>query len=338
MNHFCTYCDQGYAARLLCLHDSLAAAGEPFVLHVLCFDAETERVLRSAGQPSIDIVALNEVLLADPDYASIRAQRTKVEFYFTATPVFLRYCFDRAPAALQMTYLDADLYFFGRPSAVFAAQGEASVGIVPHRFPPRLRHLEEKGIYNVGWVSFHRDTSGLACLGWWRERCLEWCHDRVDGGRYADQGYLDEFPKRFSGVRVLEDPGINAAPWNIDDARLEVRSGVVHLEDRPLLFYHFQGMRELLPGWFDPGLLFYSSTMTRALREFVYLPYLRKLVAMQERLRMQGIAPQRGYHRLAPGRSWRDHWNRFVVQHLLPVYRRLRGQLLYCSARELARS
>src|SRR6185503_15291489 len=99
-------------------------------------------------------------------------------------------------------------FFFGSPSAVFREQGEASVGIVPHRFPPRLAHLVENGIYNVAWVSFQRDRDGLECLEWWRKRCIEWCHDYIDNGRFADQGYLDEFPKRFGGVCAIDHPGI----------------------------------------------------------------------------------------------------------------------------------
>jgi hypothetical protein len=333
VNYFCTYCDCGYAARLLCLHDSLLAQGEPFVLHVLCFDAETEAVIKATNKPSLTLIALNEILQSDPDYAAVRARRTRVEFYFTATPVLVRHCFARTASAEQMTYLDADLCFFGPSSSVFAAQGEASVGIVPHRFPRRLQHLDTNGVYNVGWVSFRRDASGLACLGWWRERCLEWCHDVVETGRYADQGYLDEFPIRFAGVHALPDPGINAAPWNIDGARIEVRDGAVHINDSPLLFYHFQGLRELAAGWFDPGLLFYSAKMTPALRDLVYLPYLRNLMAAQQELqRTHGIVPRRGYHRLTAGSSWRDRWHRFAVARLLPLYRRHRGQLLHCSA------
>ena len=45
MNFFCTYCDEGYAARLLCLHASLRAQGEPFRLLVLCFDEATARAV-----------------------------------------------------------------------------------------------------------------------------------------------------------------------------------------------------------------------------------------------------------------------------------------------------
>jgi hypothetical protein len=333
MNHFCTYCDQGYAARLLCLHDSLRAQGEPFRLHVLCFDAATAAVVTAAAQPSLIAVALGDVLAADPDYAAVRGRRTAVEFFFTATPVFVRHCFGREPAAERMTYLDADLFFFGPPSAVFAEQGEASVGLVPHRFPARLAGRAIYGTYNVAWVSFRRDRDGLAALEWWRERCLEWCHDRLDQGRFADQGYLDEFPRRFGGVRGLDHPGINAAPWNMDGVRIAERDGRLSVNDRPLLFYHFQGIRELLPGWFDPGLRAYTATLTPELRDVVYRPYLKTLVATQRRLqREHGIAPRLGYDRLKPGASWRERWERAKARWLWPHYRRFRGELLRVAA------
>ena len=330
MDHFCTYCDRGYAARLLCLHDSLAAGGEPFRLHVLCFDAETAAVVAAAGRDSLVAIPLAELLKAEPDYAAVRAQRTPVEFYFTATPVLVRHCLRRVPAAERMTYLDADLYFFGSAAAVLAEQGGASVGIVPHRFPDRLAERRQYGTYNVAWVSFRRDPDGLACLEWWRERCLEWCHDRLDQGRFADQGYLDEFPRRFGGVRVLDHPGINAAPWNMAGVAVTAADGAVQVNGRPLWFYHFQGIRELVPGCFEPGLRAYGTALTPARRALVYLPYLRKLVAVQDRLAAaHGLAPRRHSARLHAGGSVRDRWERFKAGWLLPHYGRLRGQLLF---------
>ncbi len=330
--HFCTYCDQGYAARLLCLHDSLLAQGEPFRLQVLCFDQATEAVVAGVASPTLVAVPLQALLLADPEYAAARSSRSKVEFYFTSTPVLVRYCLMRDPSIPRMTYLDSDLYFFGAASLVFAAQGDASVGIVPHRFPPRLNGLFKNGTYNVAWVSFRRDDAGLACLEWWRERCLEWCHDYLDQGRFADQGYLDEFPRRFTGVRVLDHVGINAAPWNMDESRIVSHEGGLYVNDQPLLFYHFQGIRELLPGWFESGLKNYQTNLTPALRDLVYLPYLRRLMTAQRVLRdAHGIMPQLGFRRLPEGKTWRNRWARFLAKWLLPYYRRYRGQLLHCS-------
>lgn len=328
MHRFCTYCDRGYAARLLCLHASLVAHGEPFVLEVLCLDAETEAVVRAAGEPGLVAIPWDEVLQADPAYAAVRAQRSAVEFIFTTTPVLVRHCLARDPAAERITYLDADLYFFGPASAVFAEQGEASVGLVPHRFPSHLRERERYGTYNVAWVSFRRDVAGLACLDWWRERCLEWCHDRVEAGRFADQGYLDEFSRRFSGVKILDHPGINAAPWNMAGVTVTADGPAVQVGGRPLLFYHFQGIREVSAGWFEPGLRQYQTPLSPALRALVYEPYLRQLSRMQRLHREHNIVPQFTYQRLNAGDSLRDHWERFKARWVLPYLGRFQGRLI----------
>ncbi|MFZ5497308.1 MAG: hypothetical protein ACOZE5_18455 [Verrucomicrobiota bacterium] len=330
MNFFCTYCDRGYAARLLCLHGSLRDQGEPFRLYVLCFDAATEVVVAAQNDPSLVAVPLAELLAADPAYAAVRATRSRVEFYFTATPVITRHCLARAPEAEVMTYLDADLFFFGPASEVFAEQGDASVGIVPHRFTARSERSRRHGTYNVAWVSFRRDAAGLACLEWWRERCLEWCHDRVEAGRFADQGYLDEFPRKFAGVRALEHPGINAAPWNVEPAELDCAGGRPRLRGRPVLFYHFQGIREVSPGWFDPGLRNYHLPLTGGLRDWLYLPYLRRLTEQQARLRCHGIEPVIGYPRLPGGYDLSAIWERFRARPVWTAWRRLRGTLIHC--------
>jgi hypothetical protein len=333
MNYFCTYCDRGYAARMRCLHDSLKEQGEAFQLFVLCFDAETEAVVSSARENSLVAVLLDDVLRAEPDYAAVQSHRTRVEFFFTSTPILVRHCLRRTPVAGSMTYLDADLFFFGPPSAVIKEQGDASVGIVPHRFPTRLADRAEHGTYNVGWVSFRRDASGQACLNWWADRCLEWCHDRLDNGRFADQGYLDEFPRRFAGVRALEHPGINTAPWNVESGEIDSVDGRPRLNGQPVLFYHFQGIREVAPDWFDPGLGTYQVPLTPALRDEIYLPYLRRLAAMQERLQQtHGIVPKRGYLRVPTDASWSARWERFRAGGAMALYRRLRGRLIHCPA------
>jgi len=330
MNYFCTYCDQGYAARMLCLHDSLRELGEPFRLFVLCFDAATADVVAGEAAPSLIAIPLDELLAADPAYAAVRPTRSVIEFYFTATPVFVRFCLNREPQAQLMTYLDADLFFFGPASAVLAEQGAASVGIVPHRFAPWSRRSLRNGIYNVGWVSFRRDAHGLACVDWWRERCLEWCYDRVENGRFADQGYLNEFPQRFAQVRAMEHPGINAAPWNVDPARLTCVEGQPWVEGRPVLFYHYQGVREVAPGWFDPGVRSYHVAFTPEMRDYLYAPYLRRLAARQAKLRRNGILPSIGYKRLPSGYQLSAIWERFRARSFWITYRRWRGKLVHC--------
>jgi len=330
MNGYCAVCDGAYAARLLCLYESLGVQAEPFRLFVLCLDAETERLIGAFARPDLVAIPLAEVLAAEPAFAAVRTQRTRVEFVFTAKPVLVGHCLRREPAAETMTYLDGDLFFFGSPAAVRAVQGEASIALAPHRFPARLADRAIYGTYNAGWISFRRDADGLAGLAWWRERCLEWCFDRVEDGRFTDQRYLDELPGKFGGVRVLDHAGVNAAPWNVADARVESAGGEVRIDGVPLLFYHFQGLRETLPGWFDPGFRAYGAVAGAAVRDLIYGPYLRRLRAMEQRLRAEhGIGAKVRRAREDAGANGVERWKKFKQRTLAPYVRRWRGELIH---------
>ncbi len=330
MNYFCTYCDQGYAARMLCLHASLTQQGEPFTLTVLCFDKETELVIAGHRDESLVALPLEELLAADPELAATRENRSRVEFYFTSTAALVMHCLRREPAAPVMTYLDADLFFYLPASLVLAEQGDASVGIVPHRFAERTIQSLINGIYNVGWVSFRRDENGLSCLKWWRERCIEWCYDRLEGGKFADQAYLNDFPNKFHGVKSLNHSGINTAPWNVDPANLQIVNGQPTMFGRHIFFYHFQGIREVEAGWFDPGLRNYNLSPTKDVIDSLYLPYLRRLVAEQSRLRQFGITPTLGFKRVPVGGTLRERWERLRMHPLSTSLRRWRGKLVHC--------
>jgi hypothetical protein len=212
--------------------------------------------------------------------AAAKRNRSLVEYYFTCTPSLPLHVLDRYPGVDVITYLDADLYFFADPAPVYKELGESSVLIVPHRFPHHLKHLEMYGIYNVGLLSFRNDERGRACLRWWRERCLEWCYDRLEDDRFADQKYLDDWPERFAGVAVFQHKGANLAPWNVSGHCLKQQRGKVLVDGESLLFYHFHGLSVLSRRCFDLGLNVYRVSLTEVLERWVYRPYLRTLRSM----------------------------------------------------------
>ena len=82
----------------------------------------------------------------------------------------------------------------------------------------------------------------LAALGWWHDRCIEWCYQRFEDGRFGDQKYLDDWPTRFEGVHVLEHPGGGLAPWNISAHRLGESEGSVLVDGQPLIFFHHHAL------------------------------------------------------------------------------------------------
>jgi hypothetical protein len=274
---FCTYFDHHYLPRGLALFRSLERWCPDFELWVLCFSQECHRVLTQLGWPRLRPIALEEFERDDAALLTAKAARSRVEYYFTCSPSLPLFVLARQSEADLVTYLDADLMFFSSPEACFAELGAGSIAIIGHRFPERLRHLEETGIYNVGWATFCRDTNGLACLRWWRERCLEWCHDRVEPGRYGDQKYLDRWPELFPGVVVLENPGANLAPWNLANYTLRVVNGQVDVDGHALVFFHFHGFQEISARIYRPHLRHFGVKPATTLCEHIFTPYRRNL-------------------------------------------------------------
>ncbi len=129
----------------------------------------------------------------------------------------------------------------------------------------------------MGWVSFRRDAEALVCLRWWRERCLEWCYDRCEDGRFADQKYLDDWPSRFQGVAVLQHKGANLAPWNLANYTIREAGNRVWVDEQPLIFFHFHRLKQI-EGWvYDPCISWYKAKASTVVRRRIYAPYIRTL-------------------------------------------------------------
>jgi len=284
MRHFCTYFDIRYLSRALVLYRSLERYCPSFTLWMLCMDDEAHAALKTLALPSVRPISLGEFEDGDTALVSVKKDRTVIEYYFTSTPSLPRFIFRASEEPDMITYLDADMCFFSDPELLFDEIGGASIALIEHRFPPALKDRERAGRFNVGWVSFRRDATGLAAIEWWRERCLEWCYDRVEDGRCADQKYLDDWPKRFGNVCVVSHKGANLAPWNIANYKLGVDNGTVIVDGEPLVFCHYHGLKHIAGSLYDVGLGSYKVKMSRFMRERLYLPYVQKLVEAEESL------------------------------------------------------
>lgn len=286
MQHYCTYFDRGYAARAICLLESLREHhSDEFTLWALCLDDATYVSLQCLGYDQLRLLSLQSLLSMDSELVQAQQDRSRVEFYFTCTPCLALALLNEHPDIDAISYLDADLYFFSDPMHVSAAMYGADIGLTPHRFSPHIRKkYSQYGKYNVGLVYFRNSAPGKSALAWWRQACLDWCHDYVDGTRYADQGYLSELPNRFTSVRELDSPGFNLAPWNVAQHRLSATSETIRADQSAVVFYHFQGIRRLRANCFDLNLAGYRTRSDSCLRERVYRPYLKALVRAERML------------------------------------------------------
>ncbi len=240
-------------------------------------DQECYRVLRDMDLPDVRLITLDEFERGDADLKSAKGNRTTIEYYFTCTPSLPLFVLRARPEVDLITYLDADMFFFADPEPIFDEFGSGSVLIIPHRFAPEHKYLEVLGIYNVGFLSFRNDRYGKECLQWWRERCLQWCYDRPEEDRYADQKYLDDWPSMFPEVVTLRCKGANLAAWNAGQYDLKGEENEVLVDEDRLIFYHFHSLRIMHPFYFDPALVFYGVGLSRVLKNQIYAPYLETI-------------------------------------------------------------
>jgi hypothetical protein len=281
---YCTYFDRGYAPRGLAMISSLRAAGETAPVHVVCFDEEAVQAVEAASISAVRVVRIAELEERHPELAAVRPSRSRVEYYFTSTPTVVGDALAATPEAEWVTYLDADLWFFSSPDALYDEQERGSVGIIEHGYRPKDAWRRKFGTYNVGWVSFRNDDDGRACLEWWRQRCIEWCFDRAEAGRFADQGYLDKFSAVVPGVVIIEHPGANLAPWNLATRTVRCDAEGVTVNGKALVFFHFHGLQQRKNRWYLPHAR-YGAHTTSCIRDGLYRPYLSALAERQAAMR-----------------------------------------------------
>lgn len=252
---------------------------------VLCLDELASDILNTLQIEGCVCIPLS--LVESSAVLAAKGNRNVAEYCWTLSSCFTAWLMDNRPEVDIITYLDADLMFFSSPEPLFDEMQEASIGIMEHRFTPRLQHLESKGRFCVEWVSFRRDAQGLACLYRWRDQSLEWCYDRLEDGRMGDQKYLDTWPQDYSRTRVLAHLGAGVAPWNYSNYTFGINSeSQIHVGNVPLIFYHFHQFQLIDDGSFYRLAPYYSEEGPAP--DLIYGPYelaMRNMVRRIQTLR-----------------------------------------------------
>ena len=290
----CTLCDRNYLARAIVmvrsLHSNWNSQPLPSV-YLLCLDQESLDYLRRNPEPGIIPIPLSELEAFDPELYAVRNNRSRIEYYFTLSPCFPRYLFHRLQVD-SIISCDADLYFFNDVSRAFEFLQQSPIFITAHGFAPRvIAQGRGTGMFNVSFQGFRNDLVGTACLEQWRRQCLDWCLHKIDNAnqRYADQRYLDSWPTDFADkIQILNPPEWGLAPWNLGRFQLGLTDHRPTVENHPLRFFHFHGIRWITPTIAADRLWVYHYKPTSVVLEHIYAPYLVALSKAEQDVR-QGI-------------------------------------------------
>ena len=293
MINFCIITGINYLAKAITMYESLVATGISFDLYYVTFDRKTLESLEKLNYPHIIPVPLEDV--EDQALKKVKNTRSLGEYFFTLTPSIILHTI-RKYSLGQLIYIDADLYFFQSPQVLLDELGSNDILLTKHY--PTSDYVCPEGRYCVQFIPFNNNERGLKPLEWWRDRCVEWCFLRAEEGKWADQGYLNDWTDRFDGVTVLKHFGATG-PWNI--AGVQKFADVIPLDGSPggrewatgktfpVVFFHFQSLKV----HYDGRVQYHTTVFDEPTIELIYKPYVSHLMAVDKKIRLAcpGVDP-----------------------------------------------
>ena len=244
-NVFCTVLSNRRLYQALALIRSLGhVMKEDFMFYALCIDDETYSLLKTLNWKNVHVIHDKDL---SKDILALKKERKLHEYCWTLKPIIIEKVMTEYSFVSRVTYLDSDLYFWKSPHVIFQNQPDCSVLLTKEEKAKATKKTSKKstGKYNSGFLSFKRDEVGLACLQWWKEKCLESCVIDFKAGKFGDQSYLDEMPELFAKVCDITTPGVNIGPWNFRKYHYHVYQEKLYMNQYPLVFFHFSGLRVL---------------------------------------------------------------------------------------------
>ncbi|EOR22087.1 putative Glycosyltransferase, partial [Niallia nealsonii AAU1] len=267
-----------YLVKGLAMYDSLSKQIDNFHLWICTMDQETYDVLSNLNLKNVTLIPVESI--ETQQLKELKQQRTLQEYCWTIKATLVEHLLATHFDIDHLFYCDSDLYFFSNPISVVNDFGRYSVYLCRQRGTDLLEHFH--GQYQAGFIGFKNERNSRKILNWWKKKCLEECSDVYNDERksWGDQLYLDRIPELFENIKVSENPGINAAPWNLilnnTEQEVTMRENNVYIDYNPLIFFHFGSLLLLNENEFDLWKL-EEVNVSFAILTNIYNPYLMKL-------------------------------------------------------------
>jgi hypothetical protein len=245
-----TSCSLNYLPKARVLAETLAATN-PGARLTLCLNDRPPDWFDPAVEP-FDRIWLPEDLGYEPGWIF---QHNVMELCTAVKGrALMRLIEEDGDGAGLILYLDPDVVVYNPLSPVDGYLGDASIGLVPHILAPEETALgvelteisvASHGVYNLGHLILRPDARGRAFARWWADRLDLHCFDDRARGLFTDQRWVDLAPAIFEGVKILKQPNLDVASWNIGGRTLRQgqpgEPASFTVDGWPLITYHFSG-------------------------------------------------------------------------------------------------
>jgi len=267
--------------------------------YLYCYDWESCFILQALALPRVTIIHISEVEQWCRICKDHFIERTLVEYMFTMTPFVIRHAYS-LDSASRVIYVDSDYYFYSSPLQLLSETEEYDLSFVEHGFPPKYQYLSVHGTYNVGWNSFARTRAAKQALNQWCILTAEWCFDKIENGRYADQKYLDILASSGANFITVSSNVMGLAEYNFFQYDIKFMEGSKHgtvpkifADNQTVISWHHHGVIENENGEFSLRINI-DEARTSLLYHQVYSYYIGELQRLDRALIKLGLGPGYG--------------------------------------------
>jgi hypothetical protein len=272
--NFSTYFDINYFNKFLCLKNSLDKYLNNYKIYCLDLD-NVIRYSNIKNNINIEVIKLSEIENIFPELYYAKKNRSKIEYYFTLTPFLQRYIFIKYNLS-QLSYIDSDLFFFNTPKNLYKNYQNKNYNILLS--PHNNKYVEKKfGKFNVGLIIMKNTKTTSDCLKYWSEECINFCIDSSLKNKFADQKYLDEWPQKYKGIKIIDKYLVNIGPWNAKFLNSK--------NFNKLIAFHFHGIYfNINYNFYISGVSNFNIEVDKVIVRKVYKIYLDSLLNVNTKL------------------------------------------------------
>jgi hypothetical protein len=290
MHYYYSIYRKDYLYKGLVLYESMKEHDVDFKFFLVCMDEESVQLLKKMNYIDLKAISIKEIEKFDTRIPELKSQRGEKTYIWTAKASAALYIFDKYEEVDHVIWVDGDTAFLSDPKPIYEEWKDYSVLLTPERFTGEYEYLGHLvGFYNTGFMGFKRDEVGMKCLEYFRERLQEWKNSEEEQGNWNDQIYVDDWLERFHNIGVNEHDGINLTPFIASRINTEsngfvnIKNGIPHIKDTPIVLYHYMAMKYYDGNEFD--LCYYWMKFDSQTIQKIYLPYFKKCNEAYARIR-----------------------------------------------------
>lgn len=242
-----TLCSNNYLAQAKTLGESLIEHNPDYRFIIALVDELNSEIDYTFFDP-FEIIPVSEIGL--DNFESLCNKFDLIELNTCVKASFFRYLFNRDSLLEYVFYFDPDIQIF---NSLIGLENEFqcnNILLTPHILTPILPDGKNPGenvflkygIYNLGFIGVHNNSNKPGeFLEWWEKRILELGFNDTNKGLFVDQLWINLAPIFFNQVKILRWLGLNVAPWNLHERRIQKFSENHFLmqDGSALFFFHF---------------------------------------------------------------------------------------------------